>query len=92
MLFSFEECIKPVFPFSKEGEDPVLQDVVQNVLYICLETSYRLLHPFMPFITEELWQRLPGDKGGVPSVMVASYPCGVSLQHFLFQNAKKKNN
>jgi valyl-tRNA synthetase len=34
-----------------------------------------MIHPFMPFITEELWQRLPrrqGDK--TPSITVASYP------------------
>ena len=36
-----------------------------------LETTLRLLHPFMPFITEELWQRLPhtGD-----SIMIAPFP------------------
>ena len=46
------------------------------VLVHVLETSLRLLHPFMPFITEELWQRL---KQHLPwqeaeSIMVASYP------------------
>lgn len=37
----------------------------------------RLLHPFMPFVTEELWQRLPGRQeqtDGVASIMIASYP------------------
>ncbi len=43
-----------------------------------LEKSLRLLHPFMPFVTEELWQslkqRLP-DKGQMPaSIMIALYP------------------
>jgi valyl-tRNA synthetase len=43
-----------------------------------LEKSMRLLHPFMPFVTEELWQslkqRLP-DKGQMPtSIMIAPYP------------------
>ncbi len=28
-----------------------------------LSTSLKLLHPFMPFITEEIWQQLPGEKG-----------------------------
>jgi valyl-tRNA synthetase len=36
-----------------------------------LETALRLLHPFMPFITEEIWQRLPGAG---PSIMIAPYP------------------
>ena len=39
----------------------------------CLETSLRLLHPFIPFITEELWQQLPHSG---PSLMVARYPVG----------------
>jgi valyl-tRNA synthetase len=48
-----------------------------------LEQALRLLHPFMPYITEELWQRLPGidEKllhpayaGAQPTVMLASYP------------------
>jgi len=46
------------------------------VLVFVLETSLRLLHPFMPFITEELWQNL---KKHLPwqeaeSIMVATYP------------------
>jgi valyl-tRNA synthetase len=43
-----------------------------------LETSLRLLHPFMPFITEELWQnlreRLPEGTLSTPALIVAPYP------------------
>ncbi len=44
-----------------------------------LERSLRLLHPFMPFVTEEIWQNLmtqaPGPAGGVASsIMIAPYP------------------
>jgi len=43
-----------------------------------LEKSLRLLHPFMPFVTEELWQNLKqrlADKGPMPaSIMIAPYP------------------
>ncbi len=38
-----------------------------------LEGSLRLLHPFMPFITEEIWQKLPGSKGA-DSIMVSDWP------------------
>ncbi len=48
------------------------------VLVYVLETSLRLLHPFMPFVTEELWQnlkkRLPSDWQKLESIMVAAYP------------------
>jgi valyl-tRNA synthetase len=44
---------------------------VQHTLVTVLEATLRLLHPFMPFITEELWQRLPHDGD---SIMVAAYP------------------
>ena len=48
------------------------------VLIEVLEKSLRLLHPFMPFITEELWQnvvsKLPEDKALPESIMIAPYP------------------
>ncbi|MDD4230686.1 MAG: valine--tRNA ligase, partial [Dehalococcoidales bacterium] len=48
------------------------------VLVQVLETSLRLLHPFMPFVTEELWQQLkqvrPELTQGFPSIMVSEYP------------------
>ncbi len=49
-----------------------------TVLLHVLETSLRLLHPFMPFVTEELWQhlkkRLPAGWQESDSIMVAAYP------------------
>ena len=43
----------------------------QNVLVHVLEATLKLLHPFMPFITEEIWQKLP--KEGI-SIMTAPFP------------------
>jgi len=62
------ELIKPVL---YQDEDPAKKWVAQNTLARVLDTSLRLLHPFMPFITEEIWQVLPGNKG---SVMIAEFP------------------
>jgi len=48
------------------------------VLVHVLETSLRLLHPYMPFVTEELWQNLkrslPADWQEAESIMIAAYP------------------
>ena len=58
------------------GEDASRKQDAQAVLTHCLETSLRLLHPLMPFITEELWQTLQAHVGGRwgASIMVARYP------------------
>ncbi|KAK3363671.1 mitochondrial valyl-tRNA synthetase [Lasiosphaeria hispida] len=53
---------------------PEEQQSVQKTLYHTLDVALRLLHPFLPFITEELWQRLPRKAGDGPSVMLAPYP------------------
>ncbi|HNS35805.1 MAG TPA: class I tRNA ligase family protein, partial [Mesotoga sp.] len=52
------ESIKP--RLNGGGRD---RTIAQNVLVRILDSSLRMLHPFMPYITEELWQRLPDSKG-----------------------------
>jgi len=49
--------------------------IAQQVLLFSLDTSLRLLHPFMPFVTEAVWQRLPrdDDESGVASLMIAPW-------------------
>jgi valyl-tRNA synthetase len=46
----------------------------QATLLYVLEHLFRLLHPMMPFITEELWQRMPKSSSAPRSLMLASYP------------------
>src|SRR5690606_24062949 len=53
------------------GEDEEAKRVTRAVLCHVLDRSLRLLHPFMPFITEEIWQKLPGTG---PSISVAEWP------------------
>jgi valyl-tRNA synthetase len=71
--FSFQDSINAAYAFAwnelcdwyLEAVKDRLRDgdaVAQDVAYLCLDTVLRLLHPFMPFVTEELWSRLPGDR------------------------------
>lgn len=58
----------------RSGEGPSPSRTLVHVL----ERSLRLLHPFMPFITEEIWQnlrsKLPAEGSSVESIMIAEYP------------------
>lgn len=64
------ECLKPVF---QSGDSKAIA-AAKRTLYTCLEVGLRLLSPFMPFLTEELYQRLPRIDVSVPSICVAEYP------------------
>ena len=44
------------------------------VLVHTLETALRLLHPMMPFITEEIWQRVPKLEAATRTIVLAPYP------------------
>jgi valyl-tRNA synthetase len=72
----YVELSKPVL--WNEEEDPEAAATTRLVLLSVLEQSLRLLHPFMPFITEEIWQKinplLKGNKQYVESIMLAAYP------------------
>jgi len=66
-------------------QDSAARTEARTRLLTVLEHALRLLHPFMPYITEELWQRLPGEKGlhaaysgAQPTVMLTAYPEGAT--------------
>jgi valyl-tRNA synthetase len=59
------------------GDDAARKRATQAVLVECLSTAYRLLHPFMPFITEELWHVLRAKvkaEAWPDSILAAEYP------------------
>ena len=65
------ESMKPVMNSTNEAKKASCRET----LYTCLDNGLRLLHPFMPFVTEELWQRLPRRKTDTtPSICIAAYP------------------
>jgi valyl-tRNA synthetase len=99
--YQFHEAVQTLYHFfwddfcdwyielAKEGitseEATVERTTARARLLSVLEQALRLLHPFMPYITEELWQQLPGVsgdllhpayKGASPTVMLAAYPEG----------------
>ena len=53
------------------GDDEAAKESAQRVLLYVLVEILKLLHPFMPFITEEIWQALPHEGD---ALMVQSYP------------------
>ncbi|WP_010678307.1 valine--tRNA ligase [Bacillus timonensis] len=53
------------------GEDEQAKKTTRSILAYVLDNTMRLLHPFMPFITEEIWQNLPHNG---ESITVAKWP------------------
>jgi len=74
---TYMEAIKPVV-YDKSPGNSDTRWAAQATLWHSLETGLKLLHPMMPFVTEELWQRLPGrgtlGDGEPESIMLAPYP------------------
>jgi len=62
------EAVKPIL-YGKIGSDA--HDATLSVLWRVLRDTLVLLHPFIPFVTEEIWNKLPGTEG---SIMKAIFP------------------
>lgn len=80
---NFLEMIKVIFRSGKkEDATPEQRENLAHtatVLFVCIDMGLRLLHPYMPFVTEELYHRLPdqpvrGQSKECGSIMVAPYP------------------
>jgi len=55
-----------------KGSDPIAAESRRYTLYAILDTSLRVLHPFMPFVTEAIWQKLPQKDAEL--LMAAKWP------------------
>lgn len=73
--FVWDRFAAQILEDSKEvlkGEDAAAKASKQRMLYEILITSLKLLHPFMPFVTEAIWQHLPEKE--TDALMVAKWP------------------
>jgi valyl-tRNA synthetase len=76
------EAIKPAL-YEKEG--PQKRETTLGVLWRVMHDTLIVLHPFMPFVTEEIWHKMPGTQG---SIMKAVFPAdGKSLPEISTENA-----
>jgi len=66
-------------------KDPKYKISTQRTLLEVLKSSLKLLHPFIPFITEEIWQYLPERE--TEHIIIAKYP--VFEEKFIDENAEK---
>jgi len=67
------ELIKPRLNFEEGGDKHAAQVACRNLVNL-FDSSLRLLHPVMPFITEEIWQAIYEGKPAVKSIALTSYP------------------
>jgi valyl-tRNA synthetase len=89
---TYLELVKPTARIAREGEkESPRANISRNVLWYALEQGLRLLHPMMPYITEELWQRLtkPSDSDK-STIMLCAYP--VFRKSLQFQDAVESTN
>ncbi len=70
------EIVKPILRTQPDGSflRPEVVPETRTTLAYVLEGSLRLLHPLMPFITEELWQRVPKPRSRKVSIAFGPYP------------------
>ncbi|MGH3442780.1 MAG: valine--tRNA ligase [Nitriliruptorales bacterium] len=64
------EAVKPRL----YGDCPDARATAQAVLTVVLDDLLRLLHPFVPFVSEALWRALTGSDGGADALAVAPWP------------------
>ncbi|XP_062291672.1 valine--tRNA ligase, mitochondrial isoform X2 [Scomber scombrus] len=88
------ECVKPVLVQQDDTEHSSRgrQVASSSVLYHCVSVSLALLSPFMPFLTEELWQRLQPFRPGAAAPMslcLQPYPRSSQLAHWHFPEEER---
>ena len=85
--FLWHEFCDWYIEMAKTGlQQPEHADGVRKCLIYTLEGTLRLLHPFMPFVTEEIWQQIPASMREKESVMLSPYPKNLAKDAFAEEN------
>ncbi|HQX91220.1 MAG TPA: valine--tRNA ligase [Thermomonas sp.] len=79
----FVELAKPAL----NGDDAAAADSTRHTLLYVLDALLRLLHPLIPFVTEELWQAVAPKLGKTGSLMLQSYPQASAIDTAAFAQA-----
>ena len=82
--YKFNEAANSIYEFMwhefcdwyiETAKSTIEKKTTQAILYSVLEESLRMCHPFMPFVTEEIWMKLPRRKGAKgESIMTSPWP------------------
>ena len=70
----FADWYVEIAKISLQGNDEAAKTRTRNILVHVLDQTLRLLHPFVPFITEAVWQKLPHLSGAAPALIIARWP------------------
>ena len=83
------ESLKPI----NASSDEQAKALSKQVLYTAIDIALRLTHPFMPFVTEELFQRLPRRSKQCPeSIVITKYPEAKEFDFNRNENLEKEVN
>ena len=89
--FFWNEFCDWYIEFSKSRLNGSAEDraACQRNLVFVLDTALRLLHPIMPFVTEEIYQELPIDKTDAPYLIIAAWPDAAALSGYIDADAER---
>lgn len=89
--FFWNEFCDWYIEFSKPrlaGDDEADRLACQRNLLAVLDVALRLLHPIMPFTTEDIYAKLPKGEGAPPMLICAEWPSAQALAHYVDEQAE----
>ncbi len=70
----FADWYVEIAKITLQGQEEAAKDRVRHILVHVLDQTLRLLHPYVPYITEAVWQKLPRAAGDAEALLIASWP------------------